>query len=133
MKAKKPVTGGSNMNAKLRNGMLALGGALLFAAPALAFDVNEGDFGGTYRYIGPGAASDPDIYVGPAFGTDAYAPDIYAPKIQAPEDYAAPYAAVPRPDMAGVYIGPPYAPPPEAYLPPPVEDYAPGEAIVVGD
>jgi hypothetical protein len=57
MKEKRSVTGGSNMNAKLRNGMLALallGDAALFAASALASDMNEGDFGGTYRYIGPG-------------------------------------------------------------------------------
>ena len=87
--------------------------------------MNEGDFGGTYRYIGPGAASEPDIYVGPLFG--AYAPDIYAPEIFAPEAYAAP------PDVTGVYIAPPDGPPPEAYVAPPVEDYAPEEAIVVGD
>ncbi len=56
------------MNAKFRNSMLALalfGGTALFAASGLATDMNEGDFGGTYRYIGPGAASEPDIYVGP--------------------------------------------------------------------
>ena len=122
------------MNAKLRNGMLGLalfGGTALFAAYALAADMSEGDFGGTYRYIGPGAASDPDIYVGPVFGTDAYAPDTYAPEIYAPEAYAAPYAASP-PDMLEAYIAPD-GPPPEAYVSPPVEDYAPEEAIVVGD
>jgi hypothetical protein len=120
------------MNAKFRNSMLALalfGGTALFAASALATDMNEGDFGGTYRYIGPGAASEPDIYVGPPFG--AYAPDIYAPEIYAPEAYAAPYA--PPPDVTGVYIAPPDGPSPEAYVAPPVEDYAPEEAIVVGD
>ena len=92
--------------------------------------MNEGDFGGTYRYIGPGAASDPDIYVGPVFGTDAYAPHIYAPEIYAPEAYAAPY--VPPPEVTGVYIEPPDGPLPEAYVPPAAEDYAP-EAIIVGD
>ena len=53
------------MNAKFRNSMLALalfGGTALLAASALATDMNEGDFGGTYRYIGPGAASEPDIH-----------------------------------------------------------------------
>ena len=121
------------MNAKFRNSMLALalfGGTALFAASALATDMNEGDFGGTYRYIGPGAASEPDIYVGPLFG--AYAPDVYAPEIYAPEAYAAPYAA-PPPDVTEAYIAPPDGPPPEAYVLPPVEDYAPEEAIVVGD
>jgi hypothetical protein len=116
------------MNAKLRNGMLGIalfGGAALFAAPALAADMSEGDFGGTYRYIGPGAASEPDIYVGPPFG--AYAPEIYAP-----EAYAAPYAVSP-PDVTEAYIAPPDGPPPEAYVSPPVEDYAPEEAIDVGD
>ena len=121
------------MNAKFRNSMLALalfGGTALLAASALATDMNEGDFGGTYRYIGPGAASEPDIYVGPLFG--AYAPEVYAPEIYAPEAYAAPYAA-PPPDVTEAYIAPPDGPLPEAYVLPPVEDYAPEEAIVVGD
>ena len=121
------------MNAKFRNSMFALalfGGTALLAASALATDMNEGDFGGTYRYIGPGAASEPDIYVGPLFG--AYAPDVYAPEFYAPEAYAAPYAA-PPPDVTEAYIAPPDGPLPEAYVLPPVEDYAPEEAIVVGD
>ena len=37
------------------------------------------------------------------------------------------------PDVTGVYIAPPDGPSPEAYVAPPVEDYAPEEAIVVGD
>ena len=121
------------MNAKFCNSMLALalfGGTALFAASAFATDMNEGDFGGTYRYIGPGAASEPDIYVGPLLG--AYAPDVYAPEFYAPEAYAAPYAAPPS-DVTEAYIAPPDGPPPEAYVLPPVEDYAPEEAIVVGD
>lgn len=122
------------MNAKLRNSMLGLalcGGAALFAASALATDMNEGDFGGTYRYIGPGAASEPEIYIG--FGADGYAPDDYAPEIYAPEAYAAPYAA-PPPDVTEAYIAPiDGLSPDEDYAPRPVQSYAPEEAIVVGD
>jgi hypothetical protein len=124
------------MNAKFRNSMLALalfGGTALFAASALATDMNEGDFGGTYRYIGPGAASEPDIYVGPPFGADGYTPDVYAPELYAPEAYAAPYAA-PPPDVTEAYIAPNDGlSPDEDYVPPPVQDYAPEEALVDGD
>jgi len=35
----------------------------LISAPALATDFSEGDFGGTYSYIGPGVASLPDLDV----------------------------------------------------------------------
>jgi hypothetical protein len=89
---------------------VALLGAAFFAAPAVAADLDEGDYGGTYRYIGPGAASEPDQDVGPAYGPPAYGPAYAAP--------AAPYG--PPPYAADV----PY-PPPAAYGPPPVEDYAP--------
>jgi hypothetical protein len=43
---------------------LSLLGAALLSAPAFATDFSEGaDFGGTYRYIGPGVASLPDVDV----------------------------------------------------------------------
>ena len=122
------------MNAKLRNSMLGLalfGGAALFAASASATDMNDGDFGGTYRYIGPGAASEPEIYIGPPFGADGYAPDVYAPEIYAPEAYA---NAAPPPAVTEAYIAPiDGLSPDEDYAPPPVQGYAPEEAIVVGD
>jgi hypothetical protein len=43
---------------------LALLGAALLSAPAFATDFSEdGNFGGTYSYIGPGVASLPDVDV----------------------------------------------------------------------
>lgn len=47
---------------------LSLIGAALLSAPAFAKDLSEeGDFGGTYSYIGPGVAAlpDMDVDVGP--------------------------------------------------------------------
>jgi hypothetical protein len=42
-------------------------GAALLSAPAFVTDVSDGDFGGTYGYIGPGVASLPgvDVEFGP--------------------------------------------------------------------
>jgi hypothetical protein len=115
------------MTNTLRNGALALallGGSALLCAPAIAADLDEGDFGGTYRYIGPGAASQPEqeVVVGAAVYPDDYvAPDAAYPPPYAPQDYVAP-------DVG-------YAPPEEGYVP---EDnagvviVAPGAALVVG-
>jgi hypothetical protein len=62
-------------------------------------------FGGAALFAAPALAG-PDIYVAPAYDPDFYAPDIYL----------VPYAAVPPPDVAELYVGPPYAPLPEAFL-----------------
>ena len=42
---------------------LPLLGAAFLSASAFATDFSEGDFGGTYSYIGPGVASLPDVDV----------------------------------------------------------------------
>jgi hypothetical protein len=43
--------------------ILSLLGAVFLSAPAFATDFSDGDFGGTYSYIGPGVASLPDLDV----------------------------------------------------------------------
>ena len=57
------------------------GEALAVSTPALAGDIGEeGDFGGTYSYIGPGVSSEPEpeVLVVPGYAPDAYAePDAY--------------------------------------------------------
>ena len=93
------------MKAKL---FALVGSATLLAAPALA--------GG-------------DIYIDPAYDPDFHALDTYP----VPYPYPVSYAVVPPPDVAELYVTPPYAPPVEAYAPPPIEDYETGPAIVIGD
>jgi hypothetical protein len=71
------------MTLSLRNSALALaliGGAALASAPALANDFSEeGNFGGTRSYIGPGAAYEPPAYfdVGPVYDAPIYGPRVY--------------------------------------------------------
>ena len=72
------------MTTTFRNGALAaalLGGAALASAPAFANDFSEeGHFGGTRAYIGPGAAYAPEAYIGigPVYGDTGYGPGVYA-------------------------------------------------------
>ena len=144
------------MRSTLRHGALALallGGAALLAAPAQAADIGEeGDFGGTYSYIGPGVSSEPEpeVLIVPGYAPDAYAepdaydaPDVAVAPLYEPEAYAAPDVAVAPPYEAEEYVAPDveYAPPAEAYAPPaeyvrpPEGDLAvlaPGAALVIG-
>jgi hypothetical protein len=72
------------MELSLRKGALALsfaGAAALLSAPALATDpAEQGYFGGTYRYIGPGAASlppEPYVEFAPIYPAPIYPPPVY--------------------------------------------------------
>jgi hypothetical protein len=91
------------MTLSLRRGALALallGGAALLGSPASANDFSEeGDFGGTYLYIGPGVAYAPPaiVYPAPVYPAPVYGPPVYA---------------------APVYPGPVVAPPVLDYYPP---------------
>jgi hypothetical protein len=106
----------------LRTLTLALLGAAIFAAPALAAGPETGDYGGTWRYIGPGASSAPDIDV--YVGSDPFAPEI----VPVPT----PYADVPPPEVADIYVAPFDAPPVATEIVPP-EDYPPNAAIEIGE
>ena len=106
-----------------------------FASPALAADFAEGgDFGGTYSYMGPGAAYPDYVEVAPVYPAPVYpAPAYVAPGY-------GPVAPIVEQEIVepGYYPGPvePYgdayveAPPP-AYAAPPV-GYAPPPPVIDG-
>jgi hypothetical protein len=82
--------------------LVLAGGAVLLSGPALAADIGEGDFGGTYAYIGPGVASLDPVYeevvpVYPAPPPIAYAAPVYE---------GPPAVVVEPPDAAYEYFGP---------------------------
>ena len=80
-----------------------LGGATIFAAPALA---------------------NRHVYIGPAYDPGFYAPDIYSVPYAVIPPPGVVYVAPPV-----QYVPPPIV----EYIPPPVVEYEPGPAIVVGE
>ena len=108
------------------------------ATPALAADFAEGgDFGGTYRYIGPGAAYDyvdvAPVYPAPVYPAPAYVAPGYGPVAPIVDEEIVETDIIPAPP--GYYPGPiePYgeeyvAAPPPGYVAPPV-GYAPPPMI----
>ena len=114
------------------------------ATPALAADFAEGgDFGGTYRYIGPGAAYDyvevAPVYPAPVYPAPAYVAPGYAAAAPLVDEEIVETDIVTAPPIAGYYaepidaygdeyvaVPPPgYVAPPVGYAPPPmIDDYA---------
>jgi hypothetical protein len=94
------------------------GGAALLSAPALAADLDEGDYGGTYGYIGPGVAS-----LGPVFEEDV---PVYPAPLPPPIAYAAPVYQGPQ----AVVVEPPSVE--EYFVPPPALPGPPDVAVPVG-
>jgi hypothetical protein len=97
-------------------------------APSLAADFAEGgDFGGTYSYIGPGAAYPDYVEVAPVYPAPVYPAPAYPAPAYAP-GYA-PVAPIVGQEIVEADIAP--APPPVAgYYPGPVEPY--GDEYVEG-
>ena len=100
----------------LKTAALALlAAAALLPLPATANDFSEeGNFGGTYNYIGPGAASMPGAYVEIA---PAYPAPVYVPRAYAAPVYPAPAYGPPA------YAEPDYAEPEIVIAPPVVDEY----------
>jgi hypothetical protein len=94
-----------------------LGGAALVSGPALGMDLDEGDFGGTYNYIGPGVAS-----LGPVFEEDV---PVYPAPVPPPEAYAGPAYGTPP----AVIVAPPMVE--EEYFGPGAPEPLPGPELAV--